>query len=153
TGKKPFTLISDGATNFHEAYVKEFWTNTKPRTEHIKDIRLGGKVHNNKMERMNGEVRDREKVMRGVKTEESPILKGSQIFHNFIRPHDGLNGKTPAEVAGIKVEGENKWLTLIQKATFESTASRRKNLSKSNVNLMEFMPIRGYEQGNFRRQT
>lgn len=26
----------------------------------------------------------------------------------------GLNGKTPAEVAGIKVEGNNKILTMIQ---------------------------------------
>jgi hypothetical protein len=25
-----------------------------------------------------------------------------------------LNGKTPAELAGIKVEGENKWITIIQ---------------------------------------
>ena len=29
----------------------------------------------------------------------------------------GLGGKNPAEVAGIKVEGENKWLTLIQNAS------------------------------------
>jgi len=28
-----------------------------------------------------------------------------------------LKGKTPAEVAGIKVEGENKWMTLIQNAS------------------------------------
>ena len=68
------------------------------------------------MERMNGELRDREKVIRGVKSVESPIFKGSQIFHNYLRPHDGLEGKTPAEVAGIKVEGSNKWITLIQNA-------------------------------------
>jgi hypothetical protein len=30
-------------------------------------------VHNNKMERMNGELRDREKVVRGVKREDSPL--------------------------------------------------------------------------------
>jgi hypothetical protein len=29
----------------------------------------------------------------------------------------GLNGKTPAEVAGITVEGNDKWLALIQNAT------------------------------------
>ncbi len=29
----------------------------------------------------------------------------------------GLNGKTPSEIAGIKVEGENKWITLIQNAS------------------------------------
>ena len=28
-----------------------------------------------------------------------------------------VGGKTPAEVAGIEVKGENKWLTLIQNAS------------------------------------
>jgi len=28
----------------------------------------------------------------------------------------GLKGKTPAEVAGITIEGENKWKTVIQNA-------------------------------------
>jgi hypothetical protein len=27
-----------------------------------------------------------------------------------------LNGKTPSEIAGINIEGENKWLTLMQTA-------------------------------------
>jgi hypothetical protein len=69
------------------------------------------------MERMNGELRDREKVVRGVKKEESPLLTGLQIYHNYVRPHMGLNGKTPAEVAGITVEGNDKWFTLIQNAS------------------------------------
>ena len=29
----------------------------------------------------------------------------------------GLDGKTPAEKCGIKIEGNNKWLTLIQNAS------------------------------------
>jgi hypothetical protein len=33
-----------------------------------------------------------------------------------MRPHEALNGKTPSEAAGIEVEGENKWVTLIQNA-------------------------------------
>lgn len=65
---------------------------------------------------MNGEVRDREKVMRGLKRTDTPILKGIQIYYNFIRPHEGLNGATPADRAGIKIEGDNKWLTIIQNA-------------------------------------
>jgi hypothetical protein len=40
-----------------------------------------------------------------------------QVFHNYIRPHMGLDGKTPAEAAGIKVEGNDKWKTLIQNAS------------------------------------
>jgi hypothetical protein len=71
----------------------------------------------NTMERLNGEIRDREKTMRGLKIPETPILPGYEIFHNYLRPHETLEGKTPAEACGIKVEGENKWLTLIQNAS------------------------------------
>jgi hypothetical protein len=69
------------------------------------------------MERFNGEIRDREKTMRGLKKTDTPILAGYQIFHNYIRPHEGLNGKTPAEACGIKIDGKNKWLTLIQNSS------------------------------------
>jgi len=73
--------------------------------------------HNNKMERMSGKVRDKEKMMRGLKNADSPILKGIQVYHNFIKPHMTLDGKTPAEAAGIEVQGENRWLTIIQNAS------------------------------------
>jgi len=49
-------------------------------------------------------------------TSDTPILTGMQIFHNYVRPHEALKGKTPAGLAGIQVEGKNKWLTLIQNA-------------------------------------
>ncbi|MGH2638742.1 MAG: hypothetical protein ACRDF4_05590 [Rhabdochlamydiaceae bacterium] len=55
--------------------------------------------------------------MRGIKTVNTPILKGYQIFHNYLRAHSGLEGRTPAQVAGIKVEGEDKWKTLIENAS------------------------------------
>ncbi len=34
-----------------------------------------------------------------------------------------LNGKTPAEACGMKIEGENKWLIIIQNAKFKSKAT------------------------------
>jgi putative transposase len=40
------------------------------------------------MERLNGEVRDREKVMRGLKKDDTPVLIGYQIYHNYFRPHE-----------------------------------------------------------------
>jgi putative transposase len=88
--------------------------NPEENTKHIRQIRLQGKIHNNKMERLNGEIRDREKTMRGLKKRRTPILSGYQLFHNYIRGHEALNGKTPAEACGIQIEGKNKWLTLIQ---------------------------------------
>jgi hypothetical protein len=83
-GKTPKTLVSDGAANFHDAYNKEFRTmKIETRTEHIRHIRLVRDYNNNKMERMNGEIRDPEKVTRNLKKMDTPILKGEQIFHNY----------------------------------------------------------------------
>jgi hypothetical protein len=117
-GKKPKTLISDGAFNFHEAWKKEYFTQKEQGIQqHIRHIHLDGDHHNNKMERLNGEIRDREKVMRGLKNADTPILTGYQLYHNYFRTHEGLAGKTPAEVAGIRIEGKNKWMTVIQNAS------------------------------------
>lgn len=55
--------------------------------------------------------------MRSLKREDSAILDGYQIYHNYVRGHDALDGKTPAEACGVEVQGENKWLTLIQNAS------------------------------------
>lgn len=118
TGKRPNVLISDGAPNFNEAFQREFFTRRSPRSEHIQHIRMQGDHNNNKMERFNGEVRDREKVMRGLKnSNDSKILDGYQIYHNYIRPHEGIANMTPADKCGITIEGENKWKTLIQNAS------------------------------------
>jgi transposase-like protein/predicted RNA-binding Zn-ribbon protein involved in translation (DUF1610 family) len=127
-GHKPETLITDGLPAYRDAYQKEYWTKKKEnRTEHIRHIHIQKDMNNNKMERLNGEIRDREKVMRGLKRKDTPILKGYQIFHNYIREHEGLNGETPAEACGIKIEGRNKWLTIIQNASKEPTVNRDKN--------------------------
>jgi hypothetical protein len=101
---------------YHHAYRREFWTQDR-ETEHIRYITLTGQHNNNKMERFNGELRDREKVMRSLKKEDTPIISGLQIYHNYIRPHMALAGKTPSEKAGIEVKGKDKWLTLIQNAS------------------------------------
>jgi len=51
---------------------------------------------------------DREKVMRGLKKIDTAILSGYHLYHNYSRPHEGLDGLTPAEAANIKIEGKNK---------------------------------------------
>ena len=74
-------------------------------------------MDNNQMESFNGAtVRHREKVVRGLKKEDSVILTGLRIYHNHVKPHLGLEGKTPGEVAGIHIEGNNPWKTIIQAA-------------------------------------
>ena len=119
TGMKPRTLISDGAQNFHEAW-KDEWKSKNflhKKTQHIRHIHMKNDRNNNKMERLNGELRDREKVMRSLKRDDSPIISGMQIHHNFIRNHMGIDNMTPSEKAGIIIKGNNKWITIIQNAT------------------------------------
>ena len=120
TGKRPKVMITDGLHSYSEAHKKEFWTNKNPRSIHIRHIHLQGDMNNNKMERFNGEFRDREKVTRGLKKIDSSLISGFQIFHNYIRPHSALKGKTPSEMCGIEIKGENKWLTLIQNSVKEN---------------------------------
>ena len=55
--------------------------------------------------------------MRGLKNTDTPIIAGYQLYHNYIRPHEALNGKTPAEACGITIEGQDKWKTLIENAS------------------------------------
>ena len=116
TGKQPKTLITDGLRSYAIACDQVFDDDVK----HVRHVTLNGDRNNNKMERLNGEIRDREKTMRGLKRRRTPILRGYQIFHNYIREHEGLNGKIPAEACGIEIKGKNKWKTLIQNASKET---------------------------------
>jgi transposase-like protein len=118
-GKRPETLITDGLKAYYTASQEIY-----PNTNHIKSIKFtSAKNNNNKMERFNGEIRDREIVMRGLKTKDTAILVGYQVFHNYFRPHEALDGKTPSEACGIAIEGKNKWKTLIQNASKKQFAS------------------------------
>jgi len=55
--------------------------------------------------------------VRGLKKPETPIIPGYQVYHNYLRPHEALEGKTPADACGIEVQCENKGITLIQDAS------------------------------------
>jgi len=109
TNGEPTFLISDGLASYQAAASREF-----RNTVHLSRVGIQSEVSNNRIERFHGTVRERNKVMRAIKKPDSPIIEGQRIYYNHIRPHQALNGKTPAEACGITVKGENKWLTLIQ---------------------------------------
>ncbi len=81
------------------------------------------------MERVNEEIRDREKVMRGLERMDSSILAGYQICHNYNKPHKALDYRTPAEAAGIKAQGKDKWANNNQ----ESKSSLQKQLALDDL--------------------
>lgn len=118
TKTQPKIIVTDGLPSYHDAYKKEFMMKDRKKyAVHFEHIHLDGDMNNNKMERMNGEFRDREKIVRGVKKQDSIIFDGYQLYHNYFRPHMGLKGKTPAEACGVEIEGDNKWITVIQNAS------------------------------------
>jgi len=114
----PIAVTHDGLHSYTEAFRREFYTNTAPRTVDVRSVSIRDRGLNNRMERLNQTVRDRNKTQRGLDNGESAQLMadGARIEYNFIRPHMALDGKTPAEACGIKIEGKNKWITLIQNA-------------------------------------
>ncbi len=118
--KTPAVFVTDGLPSYHDAFKKEFWTQKKPRTRHVKEVHIRNQVANNNIqERLNGEFRDREKVFRGLKKPDSPAIAGIKLYHNYVRPHMGLDGDTPASRAGIEIQGDNKWKTIIQNASLD----------------------------------
>jgi len=118
--QRPDFIVTDKLTAYRQGIKTEFYTNTKPRTQHVRLKSLREGTNNNIIERLHGTVKERTKVMRGMDHDESAerMLKGERLYYNYLRPHQALKGKTPAEKAGIdlKLEG-NKWESLIKKAS------------------------------------
>ena len=54
------------------------------------------------------------KRARGFNSDVPALLVPEEAYHNFLRPHPGLGGLTPAEKAGIRVPGPDKLLTMIR---------------------------------------
>jgi putative transposase len=70
------------------------------------------------MERYHGTFKERSKVMRSIKKTDSAFIEGQRIYYNYLRPHTSLDGKTPAEAAGIDLGLQgNRWEAIIKKAT------------------------------------
>jgi transposase-like protein/DNA-directed RNA polymerase subunit M/transcription elongation factor TFIIS len=107
---EPRVLLTDGLGSYGPAAQREF-----PDAVHVAGVGLQGRLNNNRMERYQGTLKERTKVMRALKNNDTAILDGQRIYYNHIRPHQGLNGKTPAEAAGLESHsGPNKWLDLIK---------------------------------------
>lgn len=118
--REPTFLISDGLSSYQAAANREF-----RNTVHIARVGIQGEVNNNRIERLHGTIRERNKVMRAMKRPDSAFIEGQRIYYNHIRPHQGLNGKTPAQAAHVDLElNRNKWEAIIRKATEVNRTNR-----------------------------
>jgi hypothetical protein len=82
-------------------------------------VRLRGfetKPNYNILERLNGTFRERTKELRSF---DNPVgaeefAAGMQTYYNYIRPHQGIGGLIPAQMANIPINLlGNRWETMI----------------------------------------
>jgi transposase-like protein len=115
--KAPNEIVTDGLIHYEPA-VKKHLRGAK----HTKEIHISKPdryPQNNRVERLNGTVRARQKPARGLKSPTGPLTVGQQVYYNLVRPHMALDGRTPAEAAGVGVqrrEGESRWNALVRDA-------------------------------------
>lgn len=109
-GKSPRLVVTDKLPSYMDVnYGKD--------AEHIQGgIARGGEDSTQKIERFHGTLKQRTKVMRGLKNFESALdfTDGWLVYYNYLRPHHSLQNKTPAEVAGIEYPYKN-WADIIRK--------------------------------------
>src|SRR3989344_1099839 len=88
----------------------------EPYTKHIKVIQIRDKgCNNNIVERVMGYIKSFYKIRRGFKSlsKANIIFQGLQVYYNFLRPHESLEGKTPAEFCNVGLDVRERWLSLI----------------------------------------
>ena len=115
---RPKAVFVDGSFVYKPAFNKVFWTMRKDtRPELIQRVGIRTIETNNMVERLHGTLKDRTKPMRGLKSFESTkaMLEGFAIHYNYVRPHQSLNGKTPAQAA--RMQAPTNWKSLIEAAT------------------------------------
>lgn len=128
-------MTTDSLPAYYRAFHKEFGRK-KDSPRLIQNVGIQGRTNNNRVERYHGELKERTKVQRGEQNEETTktIMTGMKNYHNFVRPHSALDGKTPAEVAGIDLGlGERKWEELIRQSV-KGRNGDKKNIKKISEN-------------------
>jgi putative transposase len=107
-GINPKIVVTDKLAAYLDGIELTFGSDT----EHIQGGPFDIENNTNIIERFQGTIKDRTKVLRGFKTYETAniILDGFLIHYNYFKPHMGLRDlppkgidKTPADVAKIKI--------------------------------------------------
>lgn len=115
--KTPTEIVTDGLPAYIEGVHRELRGAQHTREIHIsKPDRF---PQNNRVERLNGTIRARQKPARGLKSPKGPLTAGQQAYYNLARPHSALRGKTPAEAAGVGLAtqaGESRIAAAIRQA-------------------------------------
>ena len=119
--RRPDAIVTDGLQSYNDTIKAEFYD--KQADIQNPHVRLESfKVHpnNNIVERLNGTVRERLKIMRGLNDPDNAegFVEGLRVYYNYLRPHQGINGLTPAQMANMPIDLDgNRWLKMIELAS------------------------------------
>ena len=123
TGEQIKVMTTDGWNAYGKTIKKVFGYSNKEQKfnvfhNRVVSIKDEGNF-NHPIERLHNNARARTKVMRGFHgsiNSANAIMKGFEIYYNFINKHQAIN-KCPYELAtDLKLNQNNKWLELIQLA-------------------------------------
>jgi putative transposase len=108
-GKTPETVITDSS----KAYMDGIYQAFKGNTDHIQSYPTAKENNTQMIERFHGTLKDRTKVFRAFRDVETLIqfTDGWLVYYNYFKPHQSLDGKTPAEYAKVDYPVKN-WADL-----------------------------------------
>jgi transposase-like protein len=100
-GKSPKVLLTDGLNLYPEAVRSVFGSDVHVKSNPF--VKNGEGDATRPIERWHETLKERTKVIYALRDTNSALafLDGFIAYYNFIRPHEGLDEKTPAEAAGI----------------------------------------------------
>lgn len=121
TGEQIKVMTTDGWNAYERTIKKVFGYNLKLGKHNVFHNRVVVSNEqgnfNHPVERLHDSIRQRTKVMRGFHgsiNSANAILKGFEIYYNFINKHQAIN-YCPYELAtDLKLTQNNKWLELIK---------------------------------------
>jgi transposase-like protein len=95
----PLQIQTDGLNVYPEAIEQVFGGATR----HIPSHGFDKRPNTNLIERFHSTLKQRTKVMRGLQNLQTArlLLDGWLMHYNFFRPHETLNGRTPAQAAEL----------------------------------------------------
>ncbi len=101
-----------------------------PNAEHIHSQGIESPINNNRIERLNGTYRSRDKVLRGMDSMDSAqqFLDGYTVQYNYFRDHEALKGRKPYEAA--KIDAPFKEWADVVRADIEVPQSWCKKVTK-----------------------
>jgi len=106
-GKQPQKLITDGLKSYSKA-LKELPCS---HIEHVAKVGLASPGDsNNRIERLQGTIKNWTKAKRGLKNQSQTLIEGYLLYYNCIRPHMALSNKTP-----VNMNNDGRWLSLLEK--------------------------------------